>query len=241
MGYLYYTFFYQPLFNILIFFYQTIAFHDLGLAIVFLTLLIRLILFPVFQKSVRHQTVMQQLQPKLEKIKKDHKNDSIKQSQAMMELYREHRINPFSGFLLLLIQLPILIALYQIFNTSVTSELLPGLYSFIQAPREINTYFLNLIHLDKTSIILIGLAALAQYVQAKLSLPKQTGDQSFAGRMGRQMLFIGPVITLVFLWYLPAAISLYWLTTTAFSIFQQTIVNRQLKNGKLGIIYKETN
>jgi YidC/Oxa1 family membrane protein insertase len=241
MGYLYYTFFYQPLFNILIFFYQTVAFHDLGLAIVFLTLLIRLILFPVFQKSVRNQTIMQQLQPKLEKIKKDHKKDPIKQSQATMDLYREHRINPFSGFLFLLIQLPILIALYQIFKTSVTGELLHGLYSFIQAPREINTYFLNLIHLDKTSIILVGLAALTQYIQARLSLPKQTADQSFAGRMGRQMLFIGPVITLVFLWYLPAAIGLYWLTTTAFSIFQQIIVNRQLKNGKLGIIYKETN
>lgn len=241
MGHLYYVFFYQPLFNILIFFYQTIAFQDLGLAIIFLTILIRLILFPFFQKNIRNQTILQQLQPKLEKIKKDYKKDPLKQSQAVMELYRAHRLNPFSGFLFILIQLPILIALYQIFKKSATGELFSGLYSFVPAPQKINIYFLNLIHLNKPSIILVGLAALAQYLQAKLSLPTQAKNQSFASQIGRQMLFIGPVITFVFLWYLPAAVGLYWLTTTAFSIFQQIILNQQLKNGKLGIIYKETN
>ena len=86
MAQFFYTILEQPLTNALIFFYNTIAFQDLGLAIIFLTLAIRLVLFPFFHKSARQQTVMQHLQPKLKAIQEQHKSDRAKQTEAMMAL-----------------------------------------------------------------------------------------------------------------------------------------------------------
>lgn len=234
---LYNTIIYQPLFNALIFFYQTIAFHDLGWAIIFLTILIRIILFPVFHKSARHQIIMQRLQPHVKKIQIAHKANKEKQAQELMALYKENKINPFSGFLMLIIQLPILWALYQISMNILKPASLTGFYSFISAPISLNTYFLGLINLANGSILMVGLAAAAQYFQAKLSLPKNKAkDESpgIAEKMTRQMVFVAPLLTLLIFYRLPAAISLYWLVASLFSIFQQIIINRQLEDGKLG-------
>jgi len=243
MAYIYNLILYQPLLNALIFFYNTIALHDLGLSIIFLTILIRAILYPIFQKSVRHQTVMQRLQPKLKKIQEDHKNDREKQTQAMMALYKEHKINPFSGFLLLLVQLPILIALYQIFIRSLKPNFLVGLYGFVPAPASIHATLFGLINLDQRSILMVGLAALAQYFQAKLALPKVSSGQAptAAEKMSRQMVFMGPVLTLVIFYGFPAAVSLYWFVTSLFSIFQQIIINKQLAHGEMGDADKKNN
>jgi YidC/Oxa1 family membrane protein insertase len=242
MIYIYNLIFYQPLLNALIFLYQTIAFKDLGVAIVLLTLLIRIILFPIFHKSVRHQTVMQKLQPRLKKIQEENRHNKEKQVQEMMAVYREHRVNPFSGFLLLLVQLPFLIALYQIFFNSLKPEFLADLYSFVSRPAAVGHSFLGLIDLGSPSILMVGLAAIAQYFQGKLALPKTEKGQELgqAERMGRQMVFIGPLLTLVIFYSLPAAISLYWTATSLFSIFQQLIINKQLAHGKLGK-FGETN
>ena len=242
MKYFYDAIFYQPLLNALIFFYNTVAFQDLGLAIIFLTVLVRLVLFPVFQKSVRHQAVMQRLQPKLKKAQEEHKHDREKQTQAMMALYREHRVNPFSGFFLLLIQLPILIAVYYIFLNSLKPDFLVGLYSFVGAPPTISHFFLGLIDLGRPSILMVGLAAIAQYFQGKLALPKPEKGQepTQAEQIGRRMVFIGPLITLGIFYNLPAAVSLYWIVTSAFSVLQQIIVNRQLAHGELGTTHETT-
>lgn len=236
MLYLYNLILYQPLLNILIFFYNTIAFGDLGLSIIFLTLLIRAVLFPVFHKSARHQVVMQRLQPELKKIQEIHKDNREKQTRAMMDLYKEHNVNPFSGFLLLLVQLPILIAIYQIILKSLKPGFLSGLYSFVSAPEAIKTSFLGLINLGERSIFIVGLAALAQYLQGRLSLPKiEAGRKPTPPeKMGRQMVFLGPVMTVVIFYNFPAAVGLYWLITSLFSIVQQIIVNKQIANGKLG-------
>ncbi len=243
MFYIYDLILYRPLLNALIFLYNTIAFGDLGLAIIFLTILIRFVLFPIFHKSVRHQTVMQQLQPELKKIQELHKGNREKQTEAMMSLYKQYDVNPFSGFLLLLVQLPILIALYQIILKSLKPGFLSGLYGFISAPTAINPNFLGLINLAERSIVVVALAALAQYFQGKLSLPPSTKGAAAdtAQKISRQMVFVTPVITLVIFYNLPAAISLYWLVASLFSIFQQLVVNRQKENGKLGDIGKKNN
>ena len=232
IGNFFYVIFYQPPLNALIFFYNTVAFGDFGLAIIFLTVLIRLLLFPIFHKSVKHQMVMQRLQPKLEKINQEHKDNKEKKLKATMALYQEHNINPFSGFLLLLVQLPILIALYQIFLAKLTPETLNGLYSFIQAPGILNYSFFGLINLEGRSIVMVGLAALLQYIQGRMSLPKiESGRElSSAEKIGRQMVFMAPFITLIIFFNLPAAVSLYWAVSSLFSIFQQEAVNRQLKS-----------
>lgn len=239
---------YQPLLNALVFLYNTVAFGNLGLAIIFLTIAIRLLLYPLFHKSVRHQMVMQKIQPKLAKLQEEHKGDREKQYKATMDLYREHNVNPFSGFLLLFVQLPVLIALYRIFLAKLTPETLAGsLYPFVHAPEHLNYMLFGLINLESGSILLVALAALSQYFQIKLTLPKDGGTgQSPAEKMGRQMMYIGPAITLLIFYRLPAAISLYWTITSLFSIFQQGIINRQLEasssnqNEKPGTIYKKT-
>ncbi len=244
MIYLYDIFIYQPLLNALIFLYETVAFRDFGIAIILFTIIVRIILFPLFQRSVRHQTTMQHLQPKLKKIEEAHKHDKERQLHETMALYKAHEINPFAGFLFLLIQLPILIALFHILRNLSEGNIL-GLYSFVPPPGGLNYSFLGLINLRNENIVVVILAALAQYFQGKLGLPVREGKRelSQAERMNRQMVFIGPVMTIIFFHYLhfPAAIALYWLISSIFSIAQQIIINRQLRDGKLGNIREDTN
>ena len=232
MGSFFNTILYQPLFNALVFLYQTIAFQDLGVAIIMLTVVVRVILYPLFYHSFKNQTLMQKIQPHIQKIQHEHKENREKQAQALMELYKQHKVNPFSGFLLILVQLPILIVLYQLFLKGFSLEAFSNLYSFVSAPTEIHNTFLGLIDLKSKSILIVVLAAILQYLQGKLTLPKRSADgqESPAAKIGRSMIFIGPVLTVVILSTLPAAVGLYWLASSAFSIFQQLLINKQLKH-----------
>lgn len=238
---LYNALFYRPLLNILIFFYQTIAFRDLGLAIIFLTVLIRVVLYPLFQKSIRNQMMMEHIQPEVKKIQERHRDSYEKQGKAMMELYREYKVNPLSNFLFLLIQLPILIALFRIILNAPTPEILSGAYGFIQSPDTLNPYFLGLINLTKTNILIVVLATAATYIQGQTSLARtrEAGkgkEPTSAQKVSRNLVYIMPAVTFLVLFRLPAAIGLYWLVTSLFSIFQQHNINKKLRNGKLGNI-----
>lgn len=225
-------FFYRPLFNALVFLYTHVSFHDLGIAIVLLTVLVRIVLYPFFHKSVRNQRIMQMIQPKVKKIQEAHKDNKEKQAAALLEVYREHKVNPFSSFLLLFVQIPVLIALYRVFLSGLGANSFDALYSFIAKPAAFNFNFLGLINLHERSMLMVGLTALAQYLQARSALPPaQKGSESTsAEKMARQMVFMGPVLAFVILANLPAAISLYWLTGALFSLFQQAMVNRSLKD-----------
>ncbi len=212
---------YQPIFDVLVFLYQYLG--DLGIAIIVLTVLIRLVLFPLFYKGAKDQAIMQRLAPKIKEIQTSHKNNREEQARALMGLYREHKVNPLSSFLLILVQLPILIALYQVFMKGLSIE-----SGFLELD------FLGLVDLSRRSAIVVGLAAMAQYFQGKLSIiksEKPLKDLTPAERMGRQMVYLGPILTIVFLYFfnLPSAVGLYWLTTSLFSVIQQIIINKRLK------------
>jgi YidC/Oxa1 family membrane protein insertase len=239
MTFLYHAIFYDPLLNILTLFYKSIAFHSLGLAIIFLTVFIRFILFPLFEKSARYQIVMQRLQPKVKEVQEKYKTDKAKQTEALMALYKENKTNPFSGIAFLILQLPILIALYQIFFNILKPNVFDKLYSFISSPGMLNANFLGLINLADKSILMVVLAAVGQYFQVKTALPKH--DKSYKlspqEKANRNMAFISPLITLFIFLNLPAAISLYWLTTSMFSVIQQEIIQRKLNDGKVGDIH----
>ncbi len=232
MIHLYQVIFQYPILNALIYLYETIALKDFGLAIILITVLIRLILFPLFHKSSKQQMLMQRMQPKIKKIQELHKNNKEKQTQELMALYKEHGVNPFSSFLLLIVQLPVMIALYFVVQSGLSPGELSGLYSFIAAPAAINPLFLGLINLAKPSIVLITLAAAAQYLQARLAVyrdPNNKTAPSAAEKMAKNMTFIGPIMTLFIFYNLPAAVGLYWLTTSLFSVFQQMVVNKHLR------------
>src|SRR5580700_10140535 len=226
MIYLYHVIFKYPILNLLIFFYQTIGFHDLGLAIIFVTLAIRLILYPFFHTGAKQQMLMQRIQPHVKKIQEQHKDDREKQAQALMALYKEHGVNPFSSILLLIIQLPILLALYRIILYAIPVAAFTGLYSFVHAPASINSMFLGIFNLQARNIYFVILAAAAQFFQARLAIwrnPNASAGASPAEKMARQMAYIAPVITLVIFYSLPAAVDLYWITSSVFSILQQSI------------------
>lgn len=210
------TLLYDPFYNSLIFLYENVAFQDLGIAILLLTFLVRLVLFPLFYKSAKSQLILQKLQPEVQKIQHDHKDNKEKQAQAIMELYRKNKVNPFSGFLVILIQLPILIALYRVFLGDFSG---------------INTLFLGLIDLKSRSIIIVGLAAVTQYFQGILTIPKleKNRELSTPEKIGRQMVYFGPLITVVILFTLPSAIGLYWFATAFFSSIQQIYINKTVK------------
>lgn len=221
----------QPLFNALVFLYQYVAFQDLGMAIILLTIIIRIILYPLFYKSFHNQAVIQRISPTIQKIQQEHKNNKEEQAKALLDLYKSHKVNPFSGFLLIIVQLPILIALYKVFLSGISPDTLQNLYSFIIPPQEINHFFLNLIDLSKESIIIVILAAVFQYLHGKKMLPKNKAVDSKAApaaKIAKQMIWMGPILTVVILFNLPSAVGLYWMTTSAFSLLQQVYINKKV-------------
>ena len=227
------TILYKPLFNGLVVLYQTIAFRDLGVAIILLTVVVRIVLYPLFHKTAKHQRITQQLQPEIKKIKEKYKNNKEAQTKATIELYQKYNVNPLTPLFLLLLQLPVLFALYRIFINGFSNGSLDMLYSFVPRPEEIPQIFLHLIPLSEVSIPIVIIAVLAQYFQGKLTFAKSKQDKANkettqAQLMARIGVFIGPVITLVILLRFPAAVALYWLTTTIFSIKQQTKVNKAI-------------
>lgn len=229
MGQFFHLILTKPLLNILIWFYNVIPVQDMGLAIIALTLLIRLILWPSFQKSLKSQRALQKLQPKLDGIKEKYKNDQEGQAKAMMEVYKENKVNPFSSCLPLLVQLPILIALYRVFLVGLNGEVMDDLYGFVRPPGTINTIFLGIVDLTKPSYVFAGLAGIFQFIQSKMIAPKNksAGGDKLASMMTTQFTYFMPIITIIIAIQLPAGLSLYWFVTTLFAIGQQYYIMRK--------------
>jgi YidC/Oxa1 family membrane protein insertase len=231
-----YEIFYKPIFNalyaVLFFLYDTVAFMDFGIAIILLTLVVRVVLYPLFHKGMYHQSVMTRLQPQIKELQKKHKGDMQKQSEALLELYREHKVNPFSGFLFLLLQLPVFIAIYGLIR-SFESDTLTALYSFVSVREVADFTFLGLINMHERSIILIVIAVILQYLQGRQMLQKAhkehpAAEDSPAEAISRNMMYLMPGITAVILWSFPSALALYWGATTLFSMGQQYLINKAL-------------
>ncbi len=216
---LFHTYLYTPILWIFVFIYEHLALRDVGLSIFLLTIFVRVVLFPIFYKSAKDQSLMQRIQPKLKKIQDEHKDNKEEQARQMMNLYKENKLNPFSGFLLLLVQLPVFVALFQIF----TRELSTSVFD--------NQLFLGLINLGEKSIIIAIIAAGLQYLQSKLLLPpskKNKEEENQMARVGKTMMVVGPVLTFFILMNLPSALGFYWMVSSLFSIAQQLYINKKI-------------
>jgi YidC/Oxa1 family membrane protein insertase len=156
---------YQPLFNALVFLYQFLPGKDFGIAVITLTIIIRIILYPLMLKSIKSQKMLSELQPKIQEIQQKYKNDKEKQAKEMMSLYQKEKINPFGGCLPLLIQLPILIALYRVFWRGLQPGVISHLYSFVPNPGVINPIFFGLINLAESNFGLAIFAGISQFFQ----------------------------------------------------------------------------
>ncbi|NTW06082.1 MAG: membrane protein insertase YidC [Peptococcaceae bacterium] len=237
---MFFTLFYQPILSILVALYSYIPGHDLAVSIILLTAIIKLILWPLSNKAVIAQKELQELQPKIEEIKKQYADNKEEQAKAMMSIYREHKINPFSSCLPVLIQLPFFFAIFRVLSQIASdSNILNSVYSFVARPEIINPMgFFGLVNLSKPNYVFAVMAGVAQFWQAKMLSNKRppikdagAKDEDFAAIMNRQMLFMMPVMTVVIGVTLPSGLSLYWFTLTMLTILQQFVVfKKQKKN-----------
>ena len=202
------------------------------MAIILLTVLIRIVFIPLSIKALLSQRALSRLQPKIKELQEKHRDDKQALGRATMALYKEHNVNPFSGCLPLLIQLPVLIALYGALNSGFKEESMAALFSFVENPGAINKIAFSFLDLAQKRPILAILAGGLQWFQSrqaiKMQSPAAKNDQSsMASQMSRQMLYFFPIMVIIIAWNLPAGLTLYWVSATAFSILEQLYINRK--------------
>lgn len=224
----------EPIFNLLVFLYDVIPGSDMGFAIIILTIIIKLILWPFMNSSLKSQKALQEIQPKIEELKTKHKDDKEAQAKAMMELYKQEKVNPLSSCLPLLIQFPILIALYRVLLQGFDPSALDMLYGFVSNPGVINKLFLGFLDLSVPSIWLAVLAGAFQFVQTRMLMSKKppkavagkegAKDETMLASMNKSMMYFMPAVTVLIGASLPGGLALYWVTVTVVSIVQQWMV-----------------
>lgn len=226
----------KPFLNFLVFVADTFPGHNLGLAIIALTLLVKLILFFPTQHAMEGQRKMQLLQPKLNEIKTKYEGNAQKQHEETIKLWKEHNVNPLQMFLPMLIQFPVLIGLYFVIRQFTSLELAKEfLYPpYMHLDWSFNTMFLGIDLAHSSYIIFPPILALFQYLQLKLSfhIAKKKSAQDKPAASGQEvqqkvMQYAFPVMIAVFSLQVPAAVSLYWAISTLFGIGQQMYVNKE--------------
>ena len=235
---------YHPIYNLLVGLSAIMPGHNFGLAIILLTVVLKLVLLPLTIKSTRSQKALQDLQPKMEELKRQYKDQKEKLTVAMMDLYKKEKVNPFSSCLPLLIQLPFLIAVYSALRhvgQGIDSSLL---YSFIPNPGSVNMNFVWM-DLAKAAPVMAVLAGISQYFQvAMLSTKKPevkgegSKDEDMTAMMNKQMKYMMPVMTVFIGISLPGGLTLYWLIMTITTIVQQYFIFKQKPNEELQLTGK---
>jgi YidC/Oxa1 family membrane protein insertase len=230
------TLIYEPLYNTLVFFVAVVPGWDVGVAVILLTILVKVLLFPFSLKSLRTQLKLRTLEPELKSLKERHKSDPQAQARAMMELYRSNQVRPFLSFFLVLVQLPIIFGLYWVFyKGGLPVVAFEHLYSFIPIPLQPSMEFLGIIDISaKHNIFFALLVGTSQYFQVILSLPPlppraetASVQDDFARSMQLNMRYVLPVILAGVTYVLPAAVGLYWMVNNLFTIAQEWYVRRK--------------
>ncbi len=223
---------YQPILNFLIWLY--IVLGSFGGAVLILTIIIRLVLYPLNNKSLKSQKELQEIQPLIKEIQTKYKTDTQKQAEELMKLYKEKGFNPFAGLWYILIQIPLILAIYYVIrNIASGVDITNNLYPFINFSGTIEPMFLG-INLSQPHTLFAIIVALAQLAQIWTMQPKKAPNvnemdqtERLQNMMQKQMLVIFPLLTFFVLTQLPSALGLYWLVITLFTIIQQKII---LKN-----------
>ena len=234
---LFHTAIYDPLYNGLIFLVGIIPTHDVGLAVIALTIVVRFILFPLSRRAIETQVAMKKIAPEVEKIKEQYKNNREEQGKAIFALYKERGVHPFASIGLLLAQLPVLFALYWIFAVGGLPEIHPNLlYSFVSPPPVVNMEFLGILNMAGHSLFLGVLAAAAQFAYTRLSMgprEKKSAVQggSFSTDLARsfdlQARYMLPATFIVLSYFVPNAAMLYLVTSNMFMVGQELFSGRR--------------
>ena len=238
-SFVWHTFFFDPIYNGLVFFIDVVPGGDVGIAIILITVVVKTILLPLSIKVARMQRVMKELEPQLKEIKEKYKDDREKLARETMDVYKEANINPFASILLLFMQIPIVIALYLAVSRG-GGVTLPDinvdlLYSVVPTPETVNMLFIGLIDMAGKSLPLAVLAGAAQFIHAQMSMPKPEPRKEdaapslkddFARSMQMQMRYVMPVIIGVVAYTISAAIGLYFVVSSLAAIFQELLVKK---------------
>ena len=232
----FHTVFYNPLYNALVALVALVPGSDVGVAIILLTILIRLTLLPFSLKAARTQRAMKLLEPKIKALKETHKGDKEKEALETLALYKEAEVNPFASILIALIQIPILLALYWVF----TYEPFPAiniarLYAFTPVPHTASLEFLGLISVAGKSLLLAIFAGLTQLLQAHMALqgtmkPSQGGgiQGDFQKVIGMQLKYVFPFLIGAISYSTSGAVALYFIATNLAGSAQEWHVRRTL-------------
>lgn len=224
----------QPLLNILFSIYAVIPGHDFGVAVILLTIIVRIILWPLVTRQLHSQKAMQKLAPEVAKVRAKAKGDRQKETEMLMELYKERGTSPFASFLPLLIQLPIFFALYIVLRDSIdpghiakltydSVKHLGPVADIINHHVKFSPSLFGLVNLTKPSWIIALTAAAAQFIQTRQLTPKHQADDQQA-KLTAGMGYLFPGITFIVGLTLPAALALYWTVTSAVAVLQQYLV-----------------
>lgn len=230
---------YKPLYNLLVWLIDILPHADIGFAVIILTILVKVLLFPLSKKAIKTQLLMKEIDTPMKELREQYKDNPQELAHKTLELYRQKGINPFASIFLILIQLPVIIALYFVFAKaglpSINSNLL---YSFVSYPEQIQTMFLGFINLISNKSILIAMLVLiTQSIQIRLSLPSQDKSslpdnqfaQDFMKGLHFQMKYILPMITAIAAYSLVSVVGLYWVVGNIFAILQELYFRKTLK------------
>lgn len=209
---------------------------DVGVAVILLTLIVKFILYPLSKKSTESAIKMKAVQADMDEIKNKYKEDKQEQAKKMMALYKEKGLNPFSGIVLLFIQLPIIMALYYIILKGGLPMANPDLlYSFIPVPNNLSMHFLGLFDVSTKSIIMALIVGVTQFIQIRYSMPtvpaksdKPSFKDDLARSMSLQMKYGMPVFVAFIAYTLPSVVGLYWITNNIFTIIQEMVVRKNI-------------
>ncbi len=239
ISYFFYSFFYNPIYNALVALVAFIPGSDVGVAIILLTIFIRLILLPFSLSAARTQRAMKILEPKIKELNEKHKGDKEKEALETLALYREARVNPFASILTVFIQIPVLLALYFVFRYEPFTTIdTIRLYAGTPVPHAVSLQFLGIISVMGKSLVLAALAGLSQFLQAHLALsgtmkpsPGASGMQGdFQKVMGLQLKFVFPFLIATISYTTSGAIALYFITTNLAGSLQEWYVRRTLSS-----------
>lgn len=238
-SYIWHTFFFDPVYNGLVFFIDIIPGGDVGLAIIATVVVVKTILLPLSIKAAKTQRIMREIEPKLREIKETHKDNREAQALAMMTVYREAGMNPFASLFLIFLQIPIIIALYFAVYSGGGIKLpdinVDLLYAFVSNPSVVNMNFLGMIDITGKSVFLAFLAGVTQYYQVKVSLPEMPPrdpskapdmKEEFMRNMHLQMRYVMPVIIFFVSYIISAAIALYFFVSNIVAILQELYVRK---------------
>lgn len=229
--------FYDPIYNSLVALVALIPGSDVGVAVILVTIVIRLILLPFSISAARTQRAMKILEPKIKELKEKHKGNKEKEALDTLALYKEAQVNPFASILTVFIQIPVLLALYFVFFYEPFPAINAArLYAFTPVPDMASLEFLGLISVAGKSFVLAFLAGVTQFYQAHLALSgtmkpsnEKNMQNDFQRVMGMQLKYVFPFIIAVISYTTSGAIALYFITTNIAGAIQEIHVRKVLQ------------